>query len=515
MNACFGYASENLTERIRAKTFASLLQKDISYFDDPRHSTGFLTSSLSSDAQDIQGISGLTLGTVLTVLVNLVGCVVVALVFGWKLALVATALLPLLLFSAYFRLKVIKYFSDRAQSSYEKSANVACEAVAAIRTVQSLTRESDVLRLYLEILEGPLREGLKSAKLNTLLYAFSASVNFAVNAVVFYYGGHLVAFEGYTVAQLFTVFIGIVFGSLSAGRIFSTAPDFGRAKVAGRSILSILRSEPVIDSRSSAAGDKIDSISGNIEFSHVFFNYPSRPEVSVLEDLSFRVKSGQFCALVGESGSGKSTTASLLERFYLPTSGKILLDGKDISLLNVSEYRSKIGLVSQEPNLFDMTIQENISFGKSGATMIEIESAAKQANIHHFILSLPEGYQTRLGSKGSQLSGGQKYFPSTFLLNLTRQRIAIARALVREPAILLLDEATSALDADSEKVVQEALNLAARGRTTIAIAHRLSTIQHADVIYVLKDGCVVESGSPQELMSKKGEYWRLVQKQSM
>ena len=209
---------------------------------------------------------------------------------------------------------------------------------------------------------------------------------------------------------------------------------------------------------------------------------------------------------MGASGCGKSTTIGLLERFYNVLSGQILLDGQEISTLNISSYRSLMAVVYQEPNLFDMSIKENIIFGcKTGEipSQSEIEEAAKKANIHDFIMELPEKYETRVGSKGGQLSGGQK------------QRIAIARALIRNPKLLLLDEATSALDAESEKIVQEALDAASQGRTTIAIAHRLSTIQKADVIYVFKDGRVHEHGTHQQLLALKGLYNELVTQQDL
>jgi ATP-binding cassette subfamily B (MDR/TAP) protein 1 len=245
-------------------------------------------------------------------------------------------------------------------------------------------------------------------------------------------------------------------------------------------------------------------MSGSLEFRNVQFNYPTRPNLKVIQGLNIKVLPGQFAAFVGPSGCGKSTTVGLIERFYDPLSGSIVVDGMDISTLNLSNYRSFLGLVSQEPNLFDLSVKENIIFGCNTAPSQEdIEAAAKKANIHDFIIGLPNGYNTNLGAKGGQLSGGQK------------QRIAIARALVRNPKILLLDEATSALDAESEKVVQTALDEAAKGRTTIAIAHRLSTIQNADIIYVFKDGAVAESGTHQELLQLQGLYHELVVQQDM
>jgi ATP-binding cassette subfamily B (MDR/TAP) protein 1 len=236
----------------------------------------------------------------------------------------------------------------------------------------------------------------------------------------------------------------------------------------------------------------------------VHFRYPTRPEQPVLRGLNLTISPGQYVALVGASGCGKSTTIALLERFYDPLAGGIFIDGKEISSLNVNEYRSFIALVSQEPTLYQGTIRENILLGAPHeVTDDQIKFACQEANIYDFILSMPDGFNTVVGSKGALLSGGQK------------QRIAIARALVRDPKILLLDEATSALDSESEHVVQAALDKAAKGRTTIAVAHRLSTIQKADIIYVFDQGRVVEQGAHNELMKRNGRYAELVNLQSL
>jgi ATP-binding cassette subfamily B (MDR/TAP) protein 1 len=356
---------------------------------------------------------------------------------------------------------------------------------------------------YINLLAQPLKDGKKNALLNTQLYAVVQSVNYLVNGLVFWYGGRLLAYEGYTVKNFFTVFVAIVFGSQSVGRIFAYVPDISIAKQAAVNILSLLSLRPRIDAEDDK-GKPADNIKGHVLFENVKFTYPTRPNSLVLKGLSFEAKPGQFIALVGSSGCGKSTTVGLLERFYEVTEGSITIDGIPLKDYQVASYRKIVGLVSQEPNLFDLSIRENITFGLDYTpTEYEIIEAAKAANIHSFISSLPEQYDTRVGIRGGQLSGGQK------------QRISIARALIKKPKILLLDEATSALDAESEKVVQEALDNAVRGRTTIAIAHRLSSIKTANTIYVFKDGVVHEKGNHEQLLAAKGLYYELATKQNL
>ena len=297
----------------------------------------------------------------------------------------------------------------------------------------------------------------------------------------------------------------MIFGAQSAGTIFSFAPDMSKAKQAAQELKILFDRAPLIDSWSED-GAPLTSVEGTVEFRDVHFRYPTRPEQPVLRGLNLSVKPGQYIALVGASGCGKSTTIALLERFYDPLVGGIYVDGKEISSLNLNDYRSFIALVSQEPTLYQGSIRDNILLGADPSIPISdeaIDHACREANIYDFILSLPDGFSTIVGSKGSMLSGGQK------------QRIAIARALLRDPKILLLDEATSALDSESEHVVQQALDKAAKGRTTIAVAHRLSTIQGADVIYVFDQGVIVEHGGHHELMQKGGRYSELVNLQSL
>lgn len=304
--------------------------------------------------------------------------------------------------------------------------------------------------------------------------------------------------------QFFVCFMGIIFGAQSAGTFFSFAPDMAKAKSSAQQLKRLFERKPAIDTWE-PDGQPLSRVQGHLEFRNVHFRYPTRPEQPVLRGLNLEIKAGQYVALVGASGCGKSTTIGLLERFYDPLVGQVLVDGKDISKLNVNDYRSHIALVSQEPTLYQGNIRENISMGSplSDVSDAAIETACREANIYDFIISLPDGFNTLVGNKGGLLSGGQK------------QRIAIARALVRQPRILLLDEATSALDSESEAVVQAALDRAAKGRTTITVAHRLSTVRGADVICVFDQGKVVERGTHGELMALDGRYAELVRLQSL
>ncbi|KDP28018.1 hypothetical protein JCGZ_19098 [Jatropha curcas] len=287
--------------------------------------------------------------------------------------------------------------------------------------------------------------------------------------------------------------------ALAISQSNSLTPDANKAKSSAASVFAILDQKSKIDP-SDSSGIIIKDVKGEIEFCHVSFKYPTRPDIQIFEDLSFAIHSGKIVALVGESGSGKSTVISLLQRFYDPDSGQITLDGIEIQKLKIKWLRQQIGLVSQEPVLFSDNIRANIAYGKEGnATEAEIMAAAKLANAHNFISGLEQGYDTTVGERGVQLSGGQK------------QRVAIARAIVKAPKIYLLDEATSALDAESERVVQDALERVMVGRTTLVIAHRLSTIKSADMIAVVKNGVIVEKGKHDTLMNtKNGIYASLM-----
>ncbi|KAF1836449.1 P-loop containing nucleoside triphosphate hydrolase protein [Decorospora gaudefroyi] len=504
---CFGVAchliSIAVAQKYRQEYLENIMHKRIAFFDDQGHSPGSLTASLSSDCTQLQQLMATEMSLALIAVVNVVGSIIISFVYGWKLSLVgAFASLPLILAAGYLRMRLELEFEKTNAKVFESSSQFAAEAVGAFRTVLSLIMEDMIGNRYESLLKNHVSRAFSSAKYSTIVFAASDSIELACMALTFWYGGTLLASREYDLVQFFVIYQALVQGAMAAGIWFSFAPNMAQATGAANRILSMRPSKNA--TAHSPMPPSNPAIGVSIEFQNVYFTYQSR-EVPVLSNLNLHVLPGQFAALVGASGCGKSTTISLLERFYDASAGHILYDGQDITTLNASEYRKQISLVSQEPTLYEGTIRENVALSVDAATDDQIHQACRDAQIHDFITSLPEGYATRLGTKGMSLSGGQK------------QRISLARALLRQPKLILLDEATSSLDSESEKLVQDAIERAAGqgARTVIAVAHRLATIQKADVIFVLGSGRVLERGDHQALLRRRGVYWQMCQAQAL
>ncbi|CAL4957077.1 unnamed protein product [Urochloa decumbens] len=495
----FSIAGCRLIRRIRLMTFEKVVNMEIEWFDHPENSSGAIGARLSADAAKVRGLVGDALQLVVQNSSTLVAGLVIAFVSNWELSLIILALIPLIGLNGWIQMKFIQGFSADAKMMYEEASQVANDAVSSIRTVASFSAEEKVMDLYKKKCEGPLRTGIRTGIISGIGFGVSFFLLFGVYAASFYAGARLVEDKKTTFPKVFRVFLALAMAAIGVSQSSTLTSDSSKAKSAASSIFAIVDRKSRIDP-SEDAGVTVETLRGNIEFQHVSFKYPTRPDVQIFRDLCLTIHAGKTVALVGESGSGKSTAISLLQRFYDPDVGHILLDGVDIQKFQLRWLRQQMGLVSQEPALFNDTIRANIAYGKDGqATESEIIAAAELANAHKFISSALQGYDTMVGERGAQLSGGQK------------QRVAIARAIVKDPRILLLDEATSALDAESERVVQDALDRVMVNRTTVIVAHRLSTIQNADLITVVRNGVIIEKGKHDALINiKDGAYASLV-----
>lgn len=502
MGWCSNSLSVHVANTYRQQYFEGVVHKPIKFFDHEDNSTGTLVSRLSSDPTQLQELMGTNMGFVYIAISSLTACVILSLAIGWKLALVSlVAALPLTFTAGFYRVRYEIQFEKLNADVFAESSKFASEAFGAVRTVASLTLEDKICQRYEDLLNNHLYQSRMKSRYSTLVFSLSDSINMLCMALTFWYGGRLQVSGEYDIKQFIIIYTAVIQGAEAAGQWMSFGPNVAQATAAANRIIKLRE----VGTGNSGKPFKVDG-GVEIQFKDVQYSYATR-DLPIFENLNMTIKKGQFAALVGPSGCGKSTIISLLEQFYQVQGGSILIDGQDVTELNVQEYRKIMSLVAQEATLFQGTIKENILLGVEDATDEEVFKACREAEIHDFIESLPDGYGTDIGSKGVALSGGQK------------QRISIARALVRNPQVLLLDEATSSLDSESEKLIQAAFEKAGKGRTMVVVAHRLATIQNADVIFVLGGGAggsrVLEKGSHAELLGKKGVYYQMCQSQAL
>ncbi|CAG7556714.1 unnamed protein product [Fusarium equiseti] len=515
-----GYATNTiaqfLSHKLRKQSLQDMLRQDLQFFDREENSTGALASRVDSNPQSILELMGFNVALILIAILNLLACGLLAIIHSWKLGLVVVcAGLPPLVSSGYFKIRLDAKLDRDTSKRYSTSASVASEAITAIRTVSSLAIEESVLDKYVNELNEAVAGSKNDLFRIMIFFALTQSIEYWFQALGFWYGCRLLSYGDISMYNFFVAFLGVFYSGQASAQLFQFSTSITKGVNAANYIFWLNSLEPNVQ-ETPENRDNGPKSGGPIVLDNVRFSYPLRPHAPVLRGIDLDVKPGQFVALVGASGCGKSTMVAMLERFYDPSSGTISIDNSTLPSLNPRLYRRIIGLVQQEPTLFQGTIRENIALGiddpetekNDPAISVpneRIEAALRAANAWDFVTSLPEGLDTQAGSNGAQLSGGQ------------RQRIAIARALIRNPKVLLLDEATSALDTESEKIVQNALAEAAKegDRITIAVAHRLSTIKDADKICVFLGGKITEAGTHQELLAQGGLYRKMCEAQAL
>ncbi|QPH02093.1 hypothetical protein C2857_006299 [Epichloe festucae Fl1] len=516
----FAWCSERMLLRARGMALQQLLRMDMSFFDRPGNSAGSLSCFLASSIQDLAGISGSALSVILLCSSTALCGIITGMVFGGKLASLCLLLYPALAASGYFGEWLVGELEGHSSSFSNEAVELASESLQGIRTVAALSREDALLAEFDALLHASRSRSLKASVQTSFLYAMAQAIYYAGMALTFWYGSKLIIRHEYSLNQFIVVQSCMLMSAYSAGLVFSWTPSIGKAKHAAarlHMLMSETSSETEIQSQPSvtARGDDFskdeakvsvvaDSMNDCIDFDSVAFAYPARPNTQVLTNITLSIPGGANVAFVGPTGSGKSTIVSLIQRFYNPTDGQIRIGGIAVSSFPISDYRCCIGYVSQDPILLSGSIRTNLLAGlvdNDEANSIPSDSVlaevCQQADIYDLIQSLPDGFDTSIGTRGMQLSVGQK------------QRLAMARALLRRPRILLLDEATSSLDSLSESSIQGVLEKSSKGRTTISITHRLRTVTKADRIYFLNKGRIVEEGSHSELMGRRGEYYSM------
>ena len=480
----FAVVSERGMAAVRNDLYGTLIRKSYSFYEQSR--VGELTSRLTTDIEQLQQAFSITLAEFLRQIVQLIIGVIYLAYFAPKLSLTMLLTFPFIVVSAVVFGRYIRKLSRERQDALANSNTVVEETLQSFSAVKAYTNEWYESIRYSKSIEEVVQISLRFAKIRGVFFVFIISVLFGAIVFILWRGSLLVQSGDMLIGDLFgfILYTGIIGGSIAGlGNLYT---QLAGAIGATERVQEMLDSETEVDLEASAT--PLKRFNGNIEFKNVKFSYPTRQDITVLKNIDLVIPSGSKVALVGQSGSGKSTIVQLLMRFYDLDSGLISIDGKEVSEYEIINYRKNIGIVPQEVILFGGTIKENILYGRPDATHEDVIAAAAQSNSLEFIESFPEKFETVVGERGIKLSGGQ------------RQRIAIARAILKDPSILLLDEATSSLDAESEQVVQEALNNLMKGRTSIIIAHRLATIRDVDTIYVIEHGKIVEEGNHEKLM---------------
>jgi ATP-binding cassette subfamily B protein len=506
----FSLAGERGVRRVRERLYASLVGQEVGFFDASR--TGELISRLGTDCATLQNLVSAQVSMTFRHVITALGGVVLLFFTSPRLTFVMLLVVPPVAIGAVWYGRKVRALARRYQDALADASHVAEESLSAIRTVRAFVAEDAEIARYRRAVDDAYDAARLRARAGSGFMGAAAAGGYGAMAAVLGYGGTLVASGALTPGALTAFLVYTLLIAMSLGALAEIWAEAMRGLGAADRVFALMDRLPAMPLRGGAvpaapapapggAEGVLPARGARITFERVRFSYPTRPDVEVLSGLELEIGAGEVVALVGASGAGKSTIAALVGRLYDPLAGRVLLDGHDLRELDPAWVRGQIGVVPQDPVLFSATVEENVRYGRPGASHEDVVTACRAAHADAFVRAFPDGYATKVGERGQQLSGGQ------------RQRIAIARAVLKDPRVLLLDEATSALDAESEALVQDALERLMIGRTALVIAHRLSTVARADRVVVLEEGRVVETGAHAALMQRGGTYRRLVERQ--